>query len=266
VEQVSTIEVTLEQWHRFRATAPSGRRDRALRALFFNRTNYSGIINRRAGPIGGQKQESAYKIDCRFPRATLIRRIQQVASLKDRIAFVWNCSWRAGIARLTHQCRRGEGGLRERDVFYYLDPPFFHKAERLYTYFFTARDHWRLRATVDRLGSPWILSYDAGEKVDTFYGRGQRTAEIQSQYTTARAAASRQIKTEAIIARAGMILPQDIDMRYRETRKATLLWNVVALPPMGSEGSTDDSCPARQGRSIPVGTAIAEAVGDETMS
>jgi hypothetical protein len=41
-------------------------RDIAVKCLFLNRTTFSGILHGRAGPMGGRKQQSDYKIDCRF--------------------------------------------------------------------------------------------------------------------------------------------------------------------------------------------------------
>ena len=38
--------------------------DMGYAALFFNRTNFSGVID--AGPVGGMTQSSAYAIDYRF--------------------------------------------------------------------------------------------------------------------------------------------------------------------------------------------------------
>jgi DNA adenine methylase len=53
-----------------------------IAGLFFNRTNFSGIIG--AGPIGGQKQASAYKIDCHFNRAPLARQVARSPRVRDR--------------------------------------------------------------------------------------------------------------------------------------------------------------------------------------
>ncbi len=96
IEEIETIEVSLKNWHKFKHTKPQSKRDRALTCFFLNRTSFSGIIA-RAGPIGGQKQQSKYKIDCRFPKKTLIERIRQAEALKEKVAFVKNMSWEEGI-------------------------------------------------------------------------------------------------------------------------------------------------------------------------
>lgn len=48
-----------------------------------NRTNISGIIN--GGPIGGKNQNSKYKIDCRFNKEKLIKKIKKISSYNSRI-------------------------------------------------------------------------------------------------------------------------------------------------------------------------------------
>ena len=51
--------------------------------FFLNRTNRSGIIN--AGVIGGRKQDGQWKIDARYNRTDLIRRIERIALYKEKI-------------------------------------------------------------------------------------------------------------------------------------------------------------------------------------
>lgn len=51
--------------------------------FFLNRTNVSGIIS--GGPIGGAKQTGKYKLDCRFNKQSLIKKITDISSLKDSI-------------------------------------------------------------------------------------------------------------------------------------------------------------------------------------
>ncbi len=118
INQVETIEVTLEQWYKFKAAVPKQKRDRALACLFLNRTSFSGILA-RAGPIGGYQQKSQYKIDCRFPRETLVKRIRQAEALKDRVAFVWNLHWNNGFSR----AKRAAGNFAKDNIFSHLSAP-----------------------------------------------------------------------------------------------------------------------------------------------
>lgn len=51
--------------------------------FFLNRTNRSGIL--KAGVIGGYDQTGNYKIDARFNKEDLIKRIQRITDYADRI-------------------------------------------------------------------------------------------------------------------------------------------------------------------------------------
>lgn len=156
VRQVETRDVTLEAWNRLRAAAPRSRRERAWKALFLNRTSFSGILSGTAGPIGGQTQASAYDIACRFPRPTLARRLCRLAAFGDRVAVVRR--WQDALAQAT----------RERD-FAYFDPPFFAKADRLYRYCFAERDHRALADALAAHAAPFLLSYDDAPEIERLY-------------------------------------------------------------------------------------------------
>ena len=196
IEQVHSMEITMNQWKWFKHSTLTDPRDKALACLFLNRTSFSGILAPGAGPIGGTKQSSEYKIDCRFPRETLIRRIQSVGSLADRVAFVWNRSWQDTISEIQYMQTNAQS---PHSVFYYLDPPFFEKAERLYTYYFQDDDHKCLKDTISELPAWWILSYDAVNQVKVLYGdSGADRTHVEVLYSTARSAGNRPAR-EAIV-------------------------------------------------------------------
>jgi DNA adenine methylase len=169
VEQVQTIDVTLEQWYRLKRSRPITTREQALAFFFLNRTSFSGILEAKAGPLGGRQQNSPYKIDCRFPRATLVRRIRQAATHTEKVYAVWSCSWEDGIAKIRDEQRVGR--LPCDGLFFYLDPPFFDKAEDLYRYYFAQKDHVALRDFLLTLEDKWILSYDSAQQVEALYGQ-----------------------------------------------------------------------------------------------
>ena len=168
IEQIETIDVTLENWYWFKEFVPETTRQYALKCLFINRTSFSGIMEGRAGPLGGRQQLSEYKIDCRFPRETLIKRVRQAAIHKDRILAIWDCSWDEGLQRIREKQRIGS--LPDKNLFFYMDPPFFEKADALYRFHFQQQDHFELRNFLLKLRDSWILSYDAAPHVETLYG------------------------------------------------------------------------------------------------
>ncbi len=168
IDQIWNIDVSLESWHRYKNLIPITTRDNAIKCLFLNRTSFSGIMRPEVGPMGGREQLSKYKIDCRFPRDTLVNRIERIAGHKNKIEGIWACSWLEGEQHIKEMQSSGE--LPTKDVFYYFDPPFFKKANRLYSYYFDNDDHIRLRNFLLTLEDFWILSYDNSEQVETLYG------------------------------------------------------------------------------------------------
>ncbi len=111
---------------------------------------------------------SPYKIDCRFPKPTLIQRIQQIAAYRERIYAVWNLSWDETITLVMQE--QGADRLPQNDIFYYFDPPFFEKANALYRYYFSEVDHVRLRDRLFQIDDKWLLSYDSAQQVEMLYG------------------------------------------------------------------------------------------------
>lgn len=187
-EAIKHVEVTLDNWDHFRALAPNTPREAALKGLFLNRTSFSGILEKQAGPLGGRAQTSRYTIDCRFPKNELIRRIEEIAGFADRISGVWCCSWEEGVQRIRELQQAGE--LPTDNVFFYLDPPFFKKAEKLYRFTFTDADHAALRDFLIQIEDKWILSYDSADDVKRLYGRavqnGTNQHHVELVYTTGR--------------------------------------------------------------------------------
>lgn len=183
LDQIDTIEVTIETWHAMKASKPRTIREKALKCLFLNRTSFSGLLTDNAGPIGGMSQGSPYKIDCRFNRSAIIDRIVQVANLSDRVAFVWSTDWLNGMRRL--ETKQIEGELPKRNVLFYFDPPYFEKAARLYRKHFDAAQHRQLRDFLLAFNDPWILSYDSAQKFQALYSDEQfeNAEEIEHIYS-----------------------------------------------------------------------------------
>ena len=168
IEQISAAQVTFENWQAIKQSNPQTTREQAWVCFFLNRTSFSGILERKAGPLGGKEQASEYKIDCRFPRDTLIDRVQRIALFKDKILGVWCTSWEQGIARIRTEQEAGK--LPTDNLLFYFDPPFFEKADALYRFYFTSDDHAKLRDALLILTDKWILSYDSADQVEALYG------------------------------------------------------------------------------------------------
>lgn len=192
VDEIRRIRPTLAKWRQYRAHPGDTDRERALACLFLNRTSFSGILAPSAGPIGGQRQESSYKLDCRFSPARVCRRITQAAALRDRVEFVSGASWNRTLSRAKSR------GYRDDEIMFYFDPPFYAKAERLYTHFFKQKDHVALHKSVMALQSPWILSYDAAPEIAELYSdNGRKPRSIELIYSLQ--AANNQAKVRELI-------------------------------------------------------------------
>lgn len=126
--------------------------------FFLSRTNRSGIIS--AGPIGGssnEKQASAkYKIDCRFNKKDLIKRIERIAENVDSIQ-VYNMDALDFI------------NVIPENAFVYLDPPYFVKGQCLYMNHYTESDHRNLSKSLKKAPFKWLLSYDDVPKIREIY-------------------------------------------------------------------------------------------------
>lgn len=175
IEQIESVEVTVANWKYFRDTPFRSNRDRALACFFLNRTSFSGILAKTAGPIGGYRQKSDYKIDCRFNVNTLTKRIRQVAALRERVLLVNHGDWQDTINKVE------SWNYKNTEVFYYLDPPFYAKASRLYRYYFENGNHEALHNRLVRLRQPWLLSYDPAPSIQTLYshnGQGPKRVDL----------------------------------------------------------------------------------------
>jgi DNA adenine methylase len=200
IDQIRSVALTLEMWRKLKHSQPRTDRERALACLFLNRTSFSGILAPTAGPLGGTRQFDPTFFACRFPRATLERRVRRAANLKDRVAFVWQLDWNQAVGRIRFLQRRDH---LPRGVFYYVDPPFFFKAERLYRFHFQPHHHRRLRDVLlemDPSREPWLLSYDSLPEVQRLYGAlRSKIVTVQRFYTVSRLINNHPIFAEAIV-------------------------------------------------------------------
>jgi DNA adenine methylase len=151
IEKMHSAPVTIKEWKKQKGIYcnPRSRQfERGFAAFFLNRTNVSGILD--GGPIGGIEQMGKWKIDARFNKEKLAERITQLALYKNRIS-VYN---KDGLELI------GEY-LNKKNVFIYLDPPYFEKGATLYLNHYKKDNH---TALADKLNENpnafWLLTYD----------------------------------------------------------------------------------------------------------
>ncbi|CNG45357.1 DNA adenine methylase [Yersinia similis] len=126
--------------------------------FFLNRVNRSGIL--KAGVIGGKAQSGKWKLDVRFNKSDLIKRINKIASYKDRIS-VYNLD---AIELLTSVVPT----LPEKCLIY-LDPPYYVNGSGLYRNFYQHKDHVEICEVLAKVERPWIVSYDNVLEIKEIY-------------------------------------------------------------------------------------------------
>lgn len=214
-KEIRDVPITLERWNYFRSNNFKTERERALACLFLNRTSFSGIMAHSAGPIGGQKQESEYKIDCRFNREMICDRLDRLAALKKKVVFIENKSWEVTLEKASSL------GYKKKEVFYYLDPPFYFKADKLYRYFFYDKDHQKLHDAIMKEKSPWLLSYDMAEPIIEKYTRnGTLPSKVGFLYSAA--AQTMRSETQELIITNLSVLPEEASLWQKATGQETI--------------------------------------------
>jgi DNA adenine methylase len=145
--------------------------------LFFNRTNFSGVMG--AGPIGGLSQKSKYKIDCRFNKDSITASLNALRPLAARIKieFADSLQW------LSENSSR----LNPQESFVYVDPPYYGQGKKLYRHFFNDEQHKTLAELLTKASYPWLLSYDDAPFVRELYAN----AKLQPIYLDYRVKSSR---------------------------------------------------------------------------
>jgi DNA adenine methylase len=176
-ERVRRLSVSLHTWKRFQKyLAANALREHPLldlgvAGLFFNRTNFSGII--AAKPIGGMSQQSDYKINCRFNKARITGMIEEIAKVSDAMDVYYGDA-------ISFLMRRREKIAKEHSLVY-IDPPYIQQGRKLYRYHFVEKQHKELAEFVNPAAFKWIISYDNHPFVRALFS-GQRIVPIFLNY------------------------------------------------------------------------------------
>ncbi len=127
--------------------------------FFLNRTNRSGIL--KGGVIGGKDQTGPWKIDARFNKKDLVRRVQRIGRYTNRIR-IYNLDAVHFIETILPELPL--------KTLVYLDPPYFKKGQDLYENHYGKRDHAIIADLVsNHIVQPWIVSYDAAPEILKLY-------------------------------------------------------------------------------------------------
>lgn len=195
-ERIERVSVTRREWRKQKSIYSNGRAAGSVAlgfsTFFLNRTNHSGILN--GGMIGGKSQSGEWKLDARFNRRELIRRIETISAFKSRI----HLSHKDAVEFLIERKFR-TGCL------VYLDPPYFHAGKKLYLNAYGPDDHAFVRDTVEKQKCPWIVSYDDTPAIRRLY-RGHTSRRVRLLHT----ARSARLGREVMFFSSGLKIPSII--------------------------------------------------------
>jgi DNA adenine methylase len=168
---IDDLDISIETWHEFQhfrdVLNPNSKKftllELGVAGLFFNRTNFSGIIG--AGPIGGRNQSSKYGIDCRFNKARIIEQIRNVSTYSDLIELHYGDA----IKFMLKNAKEISTGFN----FVYIDPPYYSQGKKLYRYFYEDENHVDLANFIGAQGYPWLISYDDHPRIQELYAQNK---------------------------------------------------------------------------------------------
>lgn len=194
-KQIHDTPVNLDQWHIqkniFDNSDEFPTEQLGFATFFLNRTNRSGILS--GGVIGGKQQNSKYRIDARYNKPSLDKRIEVIARHRNRIN-LYNMDAAEFLQQIT--------GELNGKVLFYFDPPYYHKGGLLYTNHYKHADHEKMAETIKDLNHPWIVTYDDAPVISQFY------KEVPSlRFSTTYSANLERLKGSEIMFYKGIDLP-----------------------------------------------------------
>ncbi|MCP6682143.1 DNA adenine methylase [Bacillus nakamurai] len=163
VERILNTPINMDTWYKQKDIQKqkdiADILDLGFSTLFLNRTNRSGII--KAGVIGGKKQNGSYKMDCRFSKEDIVKKICNIALYKKNIT-VYNMDALEFIDKVIPNTRNS---------FTFFDPPYFNKGPSLYTNFYSEKDHIELSLKIKNKlrNRKWIVTYDMCDPIKKMY-------------------------------------------------------------------------------------------------
>lgn len=159
-ERIERTDITIDEWYRQKDVLKNAELgfDLGYAAFFLNRVNRSGILT--AGVIGGKAQNGSYKLDCRFNKFDLIKKIKAISARGEDILLT-NLDANDFLRDVVPELKG--------DVFINIDPPYYNKGKELYQNFFKHEDHVELFNTISNIEQPWMLTYDNTPEIIELY-------------------------------------------------------------------------------------------------
>lgn len=162
INDIRTVELNISEWNNQREIINDCSRysyELGFATFYLNRTNRSGII--KGGVIGGIEQSGKWKIDARFNREDIIKRITKISVNKKHI-HLYNKDVDSFIKNYLPKYQE--------NAFVYFDPPYFDKGKQLYLNFFSYDDHVRIEQMINgQVNCDWVITYDDAPEIANIY-------------------------------------------------------------------------------------------------
>lgn len=159
---IESVDICMNEWEKQKEIQKNKKKHTELEVgistLFLNRTNRSGIL--KGGVIGGKEQTGNYKIDARFNKNDLIRKVKLIAFYKSKIS-LHNLDAVKFI--------KEEVSNLPLNTLVNLDPPYYNKGQALYQNFYEHSDHINISKIMSSLEQYWIVTYDNVEPIRELY-------------------------------------------------------------------------------------------------
>ena len=162
IDKIKKTDISIEEWKKQKEiynNRSSNTHDLAFATLFLNRTNHSGILG--GGPIGALNQSGSWKINARFVKNTIIKRLENIQKFKNKIK-VYGID---GVRLL----KRLEKSKQNSNYYIFLDPPYYQKGKSLYLNHYHEEDHQKLAEFLKETSLKWIMTYDDTKFICNLY-------------------------------------------------------------------------------------------------
>ncbi|WGE68326.1 DNA adenine methylase [Actinobacillus equuli subsp. haemolyticus] len=193
IRLINDTPITIEEWHKQKILLKRedlSPLEHGFAAFFLNRTNRSGIL--KAGVIGGLNQMGNYKLDCRFNKIDLIKRIERIGKMAKHI-YVTNHDTETWLPIIDT--------LVPTNSLIYLDPPYYEKGQGLYRNYYQHKDHRAIQEKLANIKTPWVVSYDNNQNIKEIYQRYR-----QKEYVLNYSANKKMKATEIVIYSHNLVL------------------------------------------------------------
>lgn len=207
IDRLEKCSIDLDTWYRekeiYKNPSDFEIIDVGFSAFYLNRCNRSGILH-KAGPIGGLKQEGKYKIDARFNKETLKKRIKKIGEWKDKIT-IHNEEASTLLVEIFNR-------EPEEEIFVFLDPPYYKQGENLYLNFYEHNDHSTLANILKQnRDQNWFVSYDNQKEIINLYSDLR-----MSTYSTRYSLQDKKKASEILIFSDSLMIPDTFRIHSNE--------------------------------------------------